>query len=135
MRGLGILFMGPHPKAIGRIGPFLPQLVELLTSGPSYFVAFVTMDLLEVSPHPSLLPVLVAGGKAWIASYADDTVLWVEHGIGRRLCAWVDQVRQSTPEALSADKPERRDIDVILAALVRLGVPAARQLETALAKR
>jgi len=93
------------------------------------------MDLLEVSPHPSLLPVLVAGGKAWIGSYADDTVLWVEHGIGRRLCAWVDQVRQSTPEALAADKPERREIDVILAALVRLGVPAARQLETALAKR
>jgi len=122
-------------KAIEWIGPFLPQLVELLTSGPSYFAALVTMDLLEVSPRPSLLPLLVAGGKAWIGSYADDTALWVEHGIGRRFCALVDRVRQSAPEALAADKPERQDIDVILAALVRLGVPEARQLETVLANR
>ena len=122
-------------KAIERIGPFVPQLIELLTSGPSYFAALVTMDLLEVSPQPSLLPVLVAGGKAWIGSYADDTALWVEHGIGRRFCALVDRVCQSAPDALAADKPERQDIDVILAALVLLGVPEARQLETALANR
>jgi hypothetical protein len=122
-------------KAIERIGPFLPQLIELLTSGPSYFAAFVTMDLLEASPHPLLLPLLVAGGKAWIGSYADDTALWVGYGIGRRFCTVVDRLRQTAPEALAADKPERQDIDMILAALVRLGVPEARQLETALANR
>jgi hypothetical protein len=121
------------PKAVERIGPFLPQLIDLLTSGPSYFVALVTMDLLETSPRPSLLPLLVAGGKAWCSSYPDDTTLWVEHGIGRRVCAWIDRVRQSSPEALSADRPKRQDIDMILAALVRLGVAEARQLEAALA--
>jgi hypothetical protein len=121
------------PKAVERIDPFLPQLIDLLTSGPSYFAALVTMDLLEVSPQLSLLPVLVAGGKAWVGSYADDTGLWVEHGIGRRVCAWIDRVRQSAPDALSTDKPERQNIDVILATLVRLGVPEARQLEAALA--
>jgi hypothetical protein len=121
------------PNAIGRIGPFLPQLIDLLASGPSYFVALVTMDLLEVSPQPSLLPVLVAGGKAWVRSYADDTVFWVDHGIGRRVCVWIDRVLRSSPEALSADKLERQDMDLILSALVRLGVPEARQLEAALA--
>jgi hypothetical protein len=121
------------PKAIERIGPFLPQLIDLLTSGPSYFAALLTMDLLEVSSEASLLPILVAGGQAWVGSYADDTGLWVEHGIGRRVCAWIDRVRQRAPEVLSADKPDRQDIDVILAALVRLGVPEARQLEAALA--
>ena len=121
------------PKAVERIGPFLPQLIDLLTSGPSYFAALVAMDLLEVSPQASLLPVLVAGGKAWIGCYADDSRFWVEHGIGRRVCAWIDRVRQSASEALSTDKLERQDIDAILATLVRLGIPEARQLEAALA--
>jgi hypothetical protein len=121
------------PKAVERIGPFLPQLIDLLTSGPSYFVALVAMGLLEVSPQASLLPVLVAGGKAWIGCYADDSRFRVEHGIGRRVCAWIDRVRQSASEALSTDKLERQDIDAILATLVRLGIPEARQLESALA--
>jgi hypothetical protein len=121
------------PIAVERLGPFLPQLIDLLSSGPCYFAALVTMDLLEVSPRPSLLPVLVAGGKAWVGSYADDTELWVEHGVGHRVCAWIDRVRQSAPEALSTDKPERQNIDVLLATLVRLGLPEARQLEAALA--
>jgi hypothetical protein len=140
---VGTIFFNDHvlrqtstyltPKAIERIGPFLPQLIDLLTIGPSYFVALVTMDLLEASPQPSLLPMLVAGGKAWFKCYPDDTTLWVEHGIGRRVCAWIDRVRRSSPEALSADKPERQEIDIILAGLVRLGVAEARQLEAALA--
>lgn len=121
------------PKAMERFGPFVSQLVDLLARGPSYFLALVTMDLLEVAPSASLLPILVAGAEAWIASYGDYTAFWVEHGIGRRLCAWVDQVRQSAPEALAADKPERRSMDAILAVLVRLGVAEARLLEAALA--
>jgi len=79
------------------------------------------------------ISMLVAGGKAWFKCYPDDTTLWVEQGIGRRVCAWIDRVRQSSPEALSTDKPEREDIDMILAALVRLGVAEARLLEAALA--
>jgi hypothetical protein len=69
------------PKAIERIGPFLPQLIDLLTRGPSYFAALVTMDLLEVSSQSSLLPILVAGADAWVSRYGDDTSLWVEYGI------------------------------------------------------
>ena len=122
-------------KAIERVGPFLPQLVDLVGDGPSYFMALVTMNLLEISAQPSLLPLLMAGGKSWLRSYPDDTVLWVEHGIGRRFCVWVDRIRNSTPEALETGKPERQDIDATLAALIRLGIPEARQLETALANR
>jgi hypothetical protein len=121
------------PKAMERVAPFLPALVDLLGRGPSYFVALVTMDLLEVSPDASLLPVLLAGGKAWVASYGDDTAFWVEHGIGRRLCAWIDQIRVASPGALAPDKSERQAIDAILAVLVRLGVAEARVLEVAFA--
>ena len=91
------------------------------------------MDLLEVAPQPLLLPVLAAGGKAWISTYASDTSFWVEHQIGRRVCAWLDHIRQGWPEVLSADKLERQDVDVILAALVRLGIPEATLLEAELA--
>ena len=106
----------PHAQG-GRADQSLPTATHRPTDrGPSYFAALVTMDLLEVSLQPSLLSVLVAGGKAWVGSYADDTGLWVEHGIGRRVCSWIDRVRQSAPEALSSDKPERQNIDVILAA-------------------
>lgn len=122
-----------RPKAMERVAPFLPALIDLLARGPSYFVALVAMDLLEVSPNASMLPVLVAGGNAWVASYGDDTSFWVEHGIGRRLCAWIDKIREGSPEALAADKPERLAIGAILAVLVRLGVAEARVLESALA--
>lgn len=130
--GLGRTATYMIPAAMERIAPFLPALTDLLTRGPSYFVALVTMDLLEVSSAPSLLPIAVAGGEAWIASYGDDTNFWVEHGIGRRFCEWIDRVRQASREALAADKPERRAISGVLAVLVRLGVAEARVLETAL---
>lgn len=121
------------PTAIERIGPFLPQLIELLVKGPGYFTALVAMDLLEVSPRPSLLPLLIAGANSWLASYANDRVLWIDYSIGRRFCDWVDRIRLGAPDALAADKAERQEIDRILAALVQLGLPEARQLETQLA--
>ena len=58
--------------AITGNAPFLPALIDLLSRGPSYFVALVTMDLLEVSPDASLLPVLITGGKAWVARFLKD---------------------------------------------------------------
>ncbi|MGE3647652.1 MAG: hypothetical protein AB7G10_04900 [Reyranellaceae bacterium] len=131
--GLGRTATYMKPKGMERIAPFLPALVGLLTIGPSYFVAFVAMDLLEVSAVASLLPVLVAGGKAWVASYGDDTSFWVEYGIGRRFCAWIDRICDTRSEALATDKPERKAIEAILAVLVRLGVAEARVLETRLA--
>ncbi|MFI0848892.1 hypothetical protein [Mesorhizobium sp. IMUNJ 23232] len=84
--------------------------MDLLAGGPSCFAAIKTMD--------PLLPVLAVGGKAWVSKYADDTGLWIEHGIGRRVCAWIDRVVQSSPGTLSADTPEWWDIDFVLAALV-----------------
>ena len=91
------------------------------------------MDLLEVSPRPSVLPLLIAGSKSWLGSYADDTGFWIGHSIGRRFCDWVDRIRLSAPDTLAADKFERQEIDRILAALVQLGLAEARQLETELA--
>ena len=120
------------PKAFDRIAQFVPILSAVLKNGPSFFVAIVAMNLLEISPRATLLPALVAGGQAWVASYGNDTSFWVGTGTGRRLCLWIDEVRTTEPEAMAPATPERQAIDTILATLVTLGLAEARLLEATL---
>ena len=47
------------PNGIDRLDAFLPLLEQLIEHGPSLFVAFVTLNLLEVSPRSAHLPFLV----------------------------------------------------------------------------
>ena len=121
------------PKAVDRLDPFLPVLEKLVESGPSLFVAIVTLNLLEVSPRSAHLPFMVAAAKAWLESYPDDSDFWVDHGIGRRVCVWIEEVRRQEPALLDTDKPIRFDVDRLLAALISLGVADAKRLEEALA--
>lgn len=117
------------PASIDRFAPFLSQITELASEGPSYFTALLTMDLLEVSPRASLLPLLLESAKAWLGAYRDDTVFWIDYSIARRVCAWIGLIQHTEPSTLKDDSPERYAIDLILAALVRIGAPEARQLE------
>jgi len=121
-------------KGIDRIDPFLSTLVKLVTSGASYFVAIVTLNLLEVSPRPAHLPFMVEAAKTWMENYPDDCEFWVDHDIGHRICLWIENVRRQDTNLLNADKAVRLDVDRLLAALVSLGVAAARRLEEVLAK-
>ena len=141
---IAVLFFNQHglvqptacyllPKGIDRLPPFLPVLEKLAQSGPSLFVAIITLNLLEVSPRPAHLLFLIVAVKAWVDSYPDDTQLWVDHGIGRRVCLWIENIRSQDPSALREGVPLRSDLDRIIAALVRLGVPDARRLEQLLA--
>lgn len=120
-------------KAIENIDPFLPVLEGLVTAAPNLFVALVTMNLLEVAPKPAHLAFALAAGKAWVASYPGDTDFWIDHGIGRRFCLWLDNLRRQAPALFAADAALRADMDQILAALVSAGVPEAGRLETELA--
>jgi len=54
------------PSAIDRVDPFLPLLQKLIESGPSFFTALVTLNLLEVSPKPSLLSLIVRAAITWL---------------------------------------------------------------------
>jgi len=92
------------------------------------------MELLEVSLRPPLLPLMIAGAKAWLGTYADDTGFWIGYGIGRRFCDWIERIRSEAPECLLSGSVERQEVDRILAALVQLGLPEARQLENKLAR-
>ncbi len=121
------------PKGIDRLNPFLPVLEKLVESGPSLFVALVTLNLLEVSTSSAHLPFMVAAAKVWLESYPNDSDFWVDHGIGRRVCVWIDEVRRQEPSLLNTDTPVRFDLDRLLTALISVGVADAKRLEEALA--
>jgi hypothetical protein len=121
------------PGSIDRLPPFLPVLEMLVKSGPSLFIAIVTLNLLEVSPRSTHLPCIVPAANAWLGSYSDDTEFWVAHGIGRRVCVWLEEILRQESAVLDADKSLRFDVDRMLAALIELGVAEARRLEEALA--
>jgi hypothetical protein len=69
----------------------------------------------------------------WLKKYPDDNDFWVDHGIGRRVCTWIEKVWQQDPSSLDPDKPIRADLDRLLAELIRLGVSDAKVSEDALA--
>jgi len=123
------------PKAVDRLDPFLPLLEKLVESGPSLFVAIVTLNLLEVSPRSAYLPFTITAAMTWLKSYPNDRQFWVDHGVGRRVCVWIEEVRRQEPALLNADTPVRFDVDRLLAALISLGVADAKRLEEALAGR
>jgi hypothetical protein len=121
-------------KGIDRLDPFLTVLEKLVKSGPSIFVAIVTLNLLEVSPRPAHLPFIVAAAKTWLESYPDDSEFWVDHGFGQRVCLWIEEVRRQEPAILDTDTAVHSDVDRLLAALISLGVADAKRLEETLAK-
>jgi hypothetical protein len=122
------------PKGIDRLTAFLPALERLVKSGPSLFVALVAMNLLEVSPRPAHLRFVVVAAKTWVDSFPDDSQFWIDYGIARRVCLWIENVRGQDAALLGADDAVRAEVDRILAALVRFGVAEARRLELVLAK-
>ena len=123
------------PKGVDRLDPFIPVLEKLVESGPSLFVAFVTLNLLEASPKTTHLTFIVSAAKAWLAGYPDDSPFWIDQGIGPRVCALIDAVWRQEPALLDPDQMLRRDVDRLLADLIRIGVAEASRLETALAGR
>jgi hypothetical protein len=121
------------PLGIDRLDPFLPILGRLAESGSSIFVAVLTLNLIEVAPKPSHLPFIVAAATAWLRSYPDDTFFWIDHGIGHRVCVWIEGVWRGEPALLDPKQALRLDVDRLLAALTSLGVADAKRLEEALA--
>lgn len=119
-------------KGIDRLPPFLPVLTELAEGGSFLFVALVFLNLIEKSPRPAHLPLINAAAKAWLTSYGDDAAFWVESDIGRRLCAVMQAIFDADAHAFDAGPALRSDIDILLAALVRLGIAEAYRFEESL---
>jgi hypothetical protein len=120
-------------KGIDRIDPFLPTLETLTKTGASLFVAILTLNLLEVSRRVEHLPFFLTAVDAWLESFHEDTDFWVDHGVGRRVCEWIDNVHQAKPDAFDSTGSARNKVDRILAALVHVGIADAKRLEEMLA--
>jgi hypothetical protein len=123
------------PRGIDRLAAFLPLLERLADEAPCPFVAIVTLNLLEVAPRIEHAPMLVTGAKSWLTAFPDDNDFWVDQGMGRRICALLDVILVKTDALFGPERGLRLDVDAILAALVRSGVPEAARLEREIAAR
>lgn len=121
------------PALIERLTPFLPALERCAVEGTTLFVAIVTLNLLEVAPpRPARLSFLLAAATGWLAAFPHSPEFWAGRGIGRRVCALIDSVRQTEPTLLASGEPLRSQVDRLLAGLVSVGVAEAARLEQAL---
>lgn len=116
-------------KGIDQGGPFLPELEALILAAPCPFVAILALDLFEVSPRGEHLPLLLSGAKAWLEHMPDNTEFWIDHSIGRRFCTLTEAIHHQEPALFTSGSPQRRDLDFLLAALIRVGVAEASELE------
>ncbi|AVT09223.1 ATP-binding protein [Paracidovorax avenae] len=121
-------------KGVERVGPFLPVLGKLVSKGPSPFVALALLNLLEVAPRSEQLDVLVEAGRVWLDTYPDFQQLWIDYGVGRRLCSVLEAIRILDPSSFTNSEPLRSALDNLIASLVALGVPEATRLEDMLCK-
>lgn len=117
-------------KGIDKVSPFLPLLARLAHAAPCLFVAIVSLNLLEVSPRFEHSTLLLTTTKGCIAAFPDDKEFWIDHGIGRRVCALIEKTLIRDGSLLSQAQMPRKDVYSILAALVRVGVAEAARLET-----
>ncbi len=111
---------------------FLDTLKWLALDRQNLFIAIVTMNFLEVAPRFEQLDFALSAFGAWLAAFAKNAKIWVDHGIGRRVSAWLSAVLTAADRPI-VQRDDRTTIDLILAELVRIGVPEARQLESTLA--
>ena len=119
-------------KGIDRLGPFLPILGEVAQVGAFLFLAVTLLNLLEVSPRPEQLPLIVAVAKVWFATHPEDKEFWIEHAVGRRVCSVIEAIVALDPKSFGHNQAARTEIEGFLTGLIRLGVAEAHRLEHAL---
>ena len=117
------------PKGVERLTPFLPLLEEVAEKGTFLLVAISLLNLIETAPSAAHLPLIIGAGLSWATTISDDKEFWVDHGIGRRLCALIEAILTLDSKLFRSQQALRRDADNLLAALVRMGVAEAYQLE------
>lgn len=111
-----------------------PTVQPLIDNGPSLYMAILTLNLLEVSPRAAHLPFVRRAADIWLATFPDDKLFWVEHGIGERMAGWIEAVLAKEPAALRQDAAAFESIQALLARLVVLGVSQARRVEELLVR-
>jgi len=139
------MFMGQHeigrgprcyvrPPGAARANLLLPVLTQLVEEAAgSTFVAIAFLGLLEVEPHADRLTFMARGVLAWWSAQGANTEFWVDYGVGRRLCNWIDKTVLGA--SVSQTVLDSAELTAIVDILVQCGTPLARALEERLAGR
>lgn len=123
------------PAVFDRIDPLLDVLRPFMRGGPTALIALCTMNMLLVAPRVRHLDFLLYAAETWLQRLPDDTELWVDLGIGRRVVDWLTAATAEDSALLDGTHPMRNRIDTIVGKLVWLGVPGSYELEKLLEHR
>jgi hypothetical protein len=122
------------PPGVARAESLLPMLTRLVEhAAGSTFVAMAFLGLLEVEPHVNRLMFLTRAAAAWWQVQGANAEFWIDYGIGRRLCDWIDKAVLSAGASTTA--LDSSDLTAIVDILVQCGTPLARVLEERLTSR
>jgi hypothetical protein len=116
-------------KGIDGLGPFLPVLQDLVVDNPSPYVGNMALLLLEVSPRPEQMELLLFCAEAWMPVYQGNSQFWREYGFGQRWCSIVRKILERDSSGYGRGLPRRVSLDRVLAYLVTEGIVGAGQLE------
>jgi hypothetical protein len=109
----------------------LTQLAE--QAAGSTFVAMAFLGLLEIEPQANRLTFMSRAVAAWWRVQGANAEFWIDHGIGQRLCNWIDKAVLGAP--VSPTVLDSAELTAIVDILVQCGMPLARALEERLAAR
>jgi hypothetical protein len=116
------------PLGMPRVDSCLPFLASVAEqAGGSTFVALAILSLLEVEPHPSRLAVLSRLVTAWWENYGTNAEFWVNYGIAKRVCDWIDTGVLNAGAA--RDVLEGAELTSVIDVILKCGGPMARALE------
>jgi hypothetical protein len=119
-------------RGIDGLGPFLPVLQELVVDNPSPYVGNMALLLLEVSPRPEHMELLLSCADAWMPVYQGSSQFWREYGFGQRWCSIARKILERDSFGCGRGERRRVSLDRALAYLVTAGIPGASQLEETL---
>ena len=143
---IGVFFFNDHgliqptscyllQRGVNRVGSFLPVLAGMVASGPSLFIAIITLNLLEVAPNPTHLRFLVGAASNWLEAFPNNDVFWVDYDIARRVCDLIVSIQSQDSRVMDSEESLRNDVARLLSAFINLGIAEATRLEQALAAR
>ncbi len=121
---------GDIPRAI----PFMPLLGDLAGKAPSLSIAIMVLAIASVSTDAPFVRFVAGALHACLRRFPDDTKLWIDYSVGKDFCKWLESVVSAKGVEVLDALAIRASIEEILSNLIRLGLPEAATLETALSK-
>lgn len=119
-----------------KLSPALPTIVDIASkAAPSAYVATMVMRLFELGARRDRAESLALVLTAWLEVRNSDPHFWIDMGVGRRACLWLQELVSIDAGALLMGSKEREAFDFVLDALTSAGVAGAAQVSETLAGR